>query len=98
MALISRTGIEAALSRMGELAHERGISLELLVVGGAAMVLGYNARASTHDIDAVILEPTQASEVRLMAADVAAELGWPDDWFNGGEGFRARTATRKVTI
>lgn len=88
MALLSRTDIEAALSRMGELAYERGLSLELLVVGGAAMVLGYNARASTHDIDAVILEPTPAAEVRLMAADVAAELGWPDDWFNdGAKGF-----------
>lgn len=88
MTLLSRTDIEAALSRMGELAQARGMSLELLVVGGAAMVLGYNARASTHDIDAVILEPTPAAEVRLMAADVASELGWSNDWFNdGAKGF-----------
>lgn len=46
MALLSRTDIESALSRMGELAQARSMSLELLVVGGAAMVLGYNARAS----------------------------------------------------
>ncbi len=88
MALLSRTDIESALSRMGELAQARSMSLELLVVGGAAMVLGYNARASTHDIDAVILEPTPAAEVRLIAADVAVELGWPNDWFNdGAKGF-----------
>ena len=36
----------------------------------------------------MILEPTPAAEVRLIAADVAVELGWPNDWFNdGAKGF-----------
>ena len=82
MALLSRTDIETALSRLGELAQARGTPLELLVVGGAAMVLGYDARSSTYDIDVVILVPAELAEVRLMAAEIAAELGWPTDWFN----------------
>ena len=88
MTLLSRTEIEGALSRLGELAQARGKPVELLVVGGAAMVLGFDARQSTHDIDAIILEPLPAAEIRLIVAQVATELGWPEDWINdGAKGF-----------
>jgi hypothetical protein len=84
MALLSRHEIESALKRLGEFAAAEGETLRLVVVGGAAMVLGYGARASTRDVDALFLPPPEASRVRVWAKQVAGELGWPDDWLNDG--------------
>ena len=49
MALLTRQEIISALERLGQLAVAEGHTLHLMVVGGAAMVLGYNARQSTRD-------------------------------------------------
>jgi hypothetical protein len=48
------------------------------------MVLGYRARQSTRDVDAVIIAPREARLVRMLAKQVAEERGWPDDWLNDG--------------
>lgn len=83
MATLNRTDILDALERLGQLAAEQGLTVELTLLGGAVMVLAYNARLSTHDVDALILSPRGAeSRVRRLAAQVAAERGWPDDWLN----------------
>ncbi len=88
MATINREEIMAAFERLGQLATARGIKIELALVGGALMVLRYEARASTRDVDAVILAPPEASTVRALAQTVAAERGWPEDWLNdGAKGF-----------
>ena len=54
MALLSRHEITDALTRLGELAQAQGHQVELIAVGGAVMVLAYQARLSTHDIDVFI--------------------------------------------
>ena len=82
MALLSRQDIEAALRRLGELAASEGESVRAVVVGGAAMVLGYNARTSTRDVDGVLVEPPLRALTRQWICQVATELSWPDDWFN----------------
>lgn len=65
----------------------RGITGELCVVGGAAMVLAFGSRASTRDIDALVLAP---SSVRDAARKVAEEHGLPPSWLNDGvKGFAA---------
>jgi hypothetical protein len=79
MALLTRQDIIAALERLGQLAAADGYTLRLVVVGGAAMVLGYDARLSTHNVDALFLAPPQAHVVRTWAKVVAQEYGWPDD-------------------
>lgn len=54
------------------------------MVGGAALVLHYNARVSTLDVDAFIMTPPERSATRAWAAVVAHEQGLPADWLNDG--------------
>lgn len=84
MATMNRAQIEEALRTLGEVAQADGHHVELFAVGGAVMVLKFNARSATKDIDAVILGPAPASLVRAMAERVATRLGWPSDWLNDG--------------
>jgi predicted nucleotidyltransferase len=53
---------------------------ELIIAGGAALVILYGARESTKDVDAVRFDLT----VREAARCVADLLGLPDDWLNDG--------------
>lgn len=84
MARITRKDIIGALERLGQLAEARGTKIELALVGGALMVLVYEARESTRDVDAIVLAPPEAGTVRELAQVVASERGWPDDWLNDG--------------
>lgn len=77
MALLTRVQIENALHRLGELALQRGESLDLIAVGGAVMVLAYEARLATHDVDIIPQRPESMRLVRELARQVAEELGWP---------------------
>ena len=88
MSTLSRAQIENAFTQLGHLALKEHTTIELLVMGGAAMVLGYQARESTHDIDALIVKPQTARLVREWAAIVARSLELEEDWLNdGAKGF-----------
>jgi hypothetical protein len=76
--------IEEGLKRLGELAQAKGLHIQLTLVGGAVMVLRFNARLSTRDIGAVILQPREARLVRELARRVADEFEWTEDWLNDG--------------
>jgi hypothetical protein len=82
MAALTKQEIIGALTRLGQLAEARSETIELVLVGGALMVLAYEARQSTRDVDVVIPEPGEARTVRAMAGVVASERGWPEDWLN----------------
>jgi hypothetical protein len=84
MALLSKEEIAHALTRLGELAQNQGTQIDLLAVGGAVMVLAYQARPATHDVDVFILSPKEARVARELAERVAQEMGWPADWLNDG--------------
>ncbi len=84
MATFSRQEIQEGLKRLGELALERGFHIQLTVVGGAAMVLGFDARQSTRDVDVIVFEPEEVRLVRQLARLVAEERNWPEDWLNDG--------------
>jgi Nucleotidyltransferase of unknown function (DUF6036) len=84
---LSKDEIIAALSRLNEHLREAGVIGEICLFGGTAMVLAFNARLSTRDVDA-IFQP--ASLIRELAAKVAAERGLAADWLNDGvKGFQA---------
>lgn len=79
MKTMNKEVILAALSRLGELADAEGIQLECCIYGGALMMLAYDARISTKDVDAVI----RPGETGLKLAErVGREMGLPENWLN----------------
>ncbi len=52
--LLQRDEIIAALERLGQVADAEGQTFEIVVLGGACMVLAYQARQSTRDVDVAI--------------------------------------------
>lgn len=76
---LTKQEIEAALNRISELAAAEGVRLEMTVYGGAVMLLAYDARDVTKDVDAIIHPPEIG---RRLVARVAAERGLSDDWLN----------------
>jgi hypothetical protein len=68
----------AALARQLEAVEQRG---EIVVIGGAALVLLFDARQSTKDVDAYFLKP-DAAALRAAAAHIAEQMNLPSDWLN----------------
>jgi hypothetical protein len=66
--------LSAELGRIGE----RG---DIVVVGGAALVMLFRARETTKDVDAYFVSPAP-SAMRTAAARVAEQLSLPEDWLN----------------
>ncbi len=76
---LSRIRLTQALRRLGALAREQKVTLELSLYGGAVFTLVYGSRDATRDVDAVV-RPSEIA--KTLAARVAGELGLPDDWLN----------------
>ena len=79
MKSLSKQDVLSALKRLGELAGEREIALDLCVYGGCAMMLAFDRRAITRDVD-VVFHPTE--KVIPLIKQVASEQGLPGDWLN----------------
>ncbi len=77
---MTKLELEKAFNRLGQLLRERGVTGEIAVFGGAAIVLGFDFRSATQDVDAMITqghgEVVKAQEV------VATELQLPPNWLN----------------
>jgi hypothetical protein len=77
--LLTKERLLAAFSLLARLLAERGATADVFVFGGAAMVLGYDARPSTRDVDAL----WRPHGIVLDAAwEVARRLGLPRWWLN----------------
>ena len=76
---LTKTRITRALRRLGELAHDRKVTLEVSLYGGAVFTLVYDSRPATKDVDAVVRPSALAQE---LAGLVATEQGLPVDWLN----------------
>ena len=60
--------------------HERGSSASIRIIGGAAMLLRYDAdRRVTPDIDASIHSD---DDVDAIAREISERRAWPADWLN----------------
>lgn len=78
---LGREAILRALERLSEELGRRGVTGEVCLCGGTAMVLAFAARVSTRDVDA-IFQPAQL--IRDLARRIAEEQGLPPDWLNDG--------------
>jgi hypothetical protein len=78
---LSADDIREAFATLSDELQRAGERAEIVVVGGAALVLLFHARESTKDVDAYFLKPA-ASVVRHAAEAVANRLGLPIDWLN----------------
>jgi hypothetical protein len=79
--LLSAEDIRKAFVDLSEQLAGTGTRAEIMVIGGAAIVMLFGARESTKDVDAYFLTP-EASIIREAAAQVALNLGLPNDWLN----------------
>jgi hypothetical protein len=82
--LLSRADILKALDALADALDSLGLPAEILVGGGAALVLLYDARQATRDVDAFVFSSTDPTAVRQAAREVAEPLGLPEDWLNDG--------------
>ncbi len=77
--LLSRESIIAALAAVATELVAAGVEAEIVVVGGAALALAYNARSATRDVDVL---HTNTPAVWDAARRVAARLSLSPDWLN----------------
>jgi len=54
---------------------------QIAITGGAALVLLFDARETTKDVDAYFVQPDPPI-IRAAAAKVARDLALPEDWLN----------------
>ncbi len=78
---LTKEQILAALSRLNDLPQEKGVMGEICIFGGAAMVLAFDARESTRDVDGIFVPKTEVIE---SAKQVAEEFDFDPDWLNDG--------------
>jgi hypothetical protein len=74
--------LEAALAQLGTRSYEAGRTVEIAVYGGSALLLTLNRRVSTRDVDAVF--ERDKDFIKNLAAEIAAEFGWEENWLNDG--------------
>ena len=77
--LLTRDDLIRALRAVDERLRRDNVHAEVYIFGGAAMVLGYQSRDATHDVDSV-WEPHSA--VLRAAHAVAKEQDLPESWLN----------------
>jgi hypothetical protein len=81
----SKDELVGMLSLLNEELRATGVTGEVCIVGGAAMILAFGSRESTKDIDALVMAP---ASVRAAVARVAQARGLPANWLNdGAKGF-----------
>src|SRR6058998_833345 len=90
--MLTREVILSALSRLSDRLREMNVVGEINIVGGTAMMLAFQVRQTTKDVDA-IFAPVDA--VREAARFVAGDLDLPIDWLN--DAVKGLRRTRNVS-
>jgi hypothetical protein len=86
VSLLSRADILRAFEALARELEAGGATTryEIVVAGGAAIVVLYAARDSTKDVDAVAVGSTDPAALRRAAQRVASALDLPENWLNDG--------------
>ena len=77
--VFNRTEVQRAFTALAAKLERRGVVGQVHVVGGAAMLLAYDSRVTTRDIDAVF---SPDGPMLDAVREVADEMGWPRTWLN----------------
>ena len=78
---LSKEQIIQAQDDLNRRLTEQGVTGELCIFGGATMILAFDARESTRDVDAVFVPKNQIYEA---AGRIAEEMNLPVSWLNDG--------------
>jgi len=82
MAVLTKDDIIRGLRKIDEKARKAEMLIDLAVYGGAALTIAFDVRLATRDVDAVVRGSPDF--VRSVAAEIAADEGWSEDWLNDG--------------
>ncbi len=77
--VFNRTELHRAFAALAAKLERRGVVGQVHVVGGAAMLLAYDSRVTTRDIDALF---SPDGPMLDAIREVADERGWPRTWLN----------------
>lgn len=77
-----RTTLLRAFDELGRAAWAEGATVEIAVYGGSALMLVFDWRVATKDVDGVF--ENDRDLIRRLATDIARTRGWPADWLNDG--------------
>jgi hypothetical protein len=77
-----RSTLEDALAELGQRAFAAGRTVEIAIYGGSALLLTLNRQINTGDVDAVF--EGNKDFVKKLAAEMAEEFGWDENWLNDG--------------
>lgn len=84
--MLDRRRLKEAFERLGADLAGRGLMLELAVYGGSALVLQFDWRRTTQDIDAVVRRDQGERLLAPSVAVVADIMSLPADWLNNAVG------------
>ncbi len=88
--------LRGLLVELSERLSERGASVQMFIVGGAAMALEYDGGRMTRDVDAVFA-PTD--DVRQIVSQMGDKHGLERDWINDAvKGYLPGTDSSPVTV
>ncbi len=79
---LSRDVLVEAFGDLGRRAWALGKTVEIAIYGGSALMLSYDWRLATKDVDGVY--EADRTTVRALSTAVAADRGWPENWLNDG--------------
>jgi hypothetical protein len=71
------------IQALQELDQEVSRPANIVIVGGAAMIVHFGAFRATMDVD-VIIDPQRSEEVKRTAKKVAEKLNLDENWLNDG--------------
>lgn len=90
---MDRADIERAFGLLDEELAVRQVQAHIVLVGGAALALGFSAREATRDVDVILIESNDQDAFRAAVVKVGHRMDLAPDWLND----RARVFATAIT-
>jgi hypothetical protein len=71
------------LTALSKLDGRLAAPFDVVIIGGAAMILHFGASRATRDVDVIVLKG-DPRKLRAAVRAISADMGLPDDWLNDG--------------